>query len=213
MPARHASLHVVLTGLSALLALGCHSKGSLRVATLDAAHAGDSSVGEAGVGQGGNGGHDGSDSDDAGATAEHEAGWASETSTETGGSDSLGGLGAAVDANNDHAGSSDSPVDAGDPIDGGLDGGGMVQCSFPGVSQDLACAPGEYCKSFVGGAISDSGTSYSCSPFPVACLADRSCACLCGSASGYSASQCAVYGSHCLCIVNQGSLVLLCSGA
>jgi hypothetical protein len=89
----------------------------------------------------------------------------------------------------------------------------MIQCSFPGVSQDLACAAGEYCKSFGGGAISDSGTFYSCVPFPGDCQADRSCACLCGTASSYPASQCAVYGSHCLCIVNLGSLVLLCSGA
>ena len=104
----------------------------------------------------------------------------------------------------------DAPAGAGDPLDGGVEVG-TVQCSFPGISPALSCAGGEYCMAFGGGAVMDSGISYTCAPVPEACLADHSCACLCGTASSGSAGQCAVRGQQCICIANQGALTLLCS--
>jgi hypothetical protein len=110
----------------------------------------------------------------------------------------------------------DSPVDAGDPVDGGAEDGGSedggtVQCNFSGVSQALTCADHEYCMAFGGGMPLDSGVSYTCAPFPDACLADRSCACVCSTAVSNPGSYCAVRGQQCLCSVSQGILTLLCS--
>jgi hypothetical protein len=108
----------------------------------------------------------------------------------------------------------DSPVDAGDPVDGGAEDGGTIQCDFLGFSQDLlTCANREYCLASParGGGVFDSGVSYTCEPFPEACLADRSCACVCNSASSSIPSQCAVRGQQCSCSVSQGILTLLCA--
>jgi hypothetical protein len=95
-------------------------------------------------------------------------------------------------------------------VDGGSEGGGSIQCSFPGASRDLTCAGGDYCMAFGGGPI-DSGVSYTCEPFPAACLADRSCACLCSTATSGPSAYCAVRGQHCICSVSQGILTLLCA--
>jgi hypothetical protein len=103
----------------------------------------------------------------------------------------------------------DSSVGTGDPLDGGSEGG-TVQCNFPGAPQSLTCTNGDYCMAFAGGAIG-SGTAYSCVPLPEACMSDRSCACVCSTASSNSASQCAVRGQQCICIVSQGILTLLCA--
>ena len=95
-------------------------------------------------------------------------------------------------------------------IDGGSEGGGTVECRFPGVSQSLTCAGGDYCMAFAGGPV-NSGTSYSCEPVPEACLTDRSCACLCSTAiSSPGLFYCAVRGQQCICSVSQGILTLLC---
>jgi hypothetical protein len=124
------------------------------------------------------------------------------------GSGQSGSADAAVDAG------IDSPVDAGDPVDGGAQDGGTIQCDFLGFSQDLlTCADREYCLASParGGGVFDSGVSYACEPFPEACLADRSCACVCNSASSSIPSQCAVRGQQCNCSVSQGILTLLCA--
>jgi hypothetical protein len=105
----------------------------------------------------------------------------------------------------------DSLVGVGDPVDGGSQGEGMAQCNFPGVSQALTCAGGEYCMAFGGGIPIDSGISYTCAAFPEACVADHSCACVCSTASSNPASYCAVRGQQCLCSVTQGILTLLCA--
>jgi hypothetical protein len=116
-----------------------------------------------------------------------------------------------VGASKDNDAGLDSPVGTADPVDGGSEAGGTVQCNFPGVSHALTCAGGEYCMAFGGGIPIDSGISYTCTPFPEACVADRSCACVCSTASSNPASYCAVRGQQCLCSVSQGILTLLCA--
>src|SRR5450631_4019934 len=121
-----------------------------------------------------------------------------------------GGSSAVMDAAND-IGASEALLSGLDssPVDGGSEGGGTVECRFPGVSQSLICAGGDYCMAFAGGP-RDSGVSFACEPFPEACLNDRSCACVCSTAVP-NGSYCAVRGQQCICSISQGVLSLFCA--
>jgi len=207
MPIRRVSAQPLLTGVcSVLLALACNSRGSPRIAAPDAAPTGDSSMAE--VELGGSGGVE------AGPADVGEAGSPGGNSTEAGQPAYDGGLDLSVGGGDNHDGGLDSPLTAGEHVDGGPDGGGTFQCNFPGSPNALSCADGEYCSSFMAGIPTDGGPFYSCVPFTGACLADRSCACVCSPVNLYPGWLCPSRpggpGNYCQCIVNQGSLVLLC---
>ena len=104
-----------------------------------------------------------------------------------------------------------TPASDGNPVDGGTEGGDSIQCNFPGGSPALSCSGNEYCMAFGGGVPIDSGISYTCQPIPDACLADHSCACVCGTAISNPGSYCAVRGQQCICSASEGAVTLLCA--
>jgi len=172
------------------MTLACGSKHAIRISALDAAWSGEAHPAE-GVAQpdvdSNSSGKDGDFAEADGATL------------------SAGGL----DSAEDHGGVL-VPIDSGNQVDGGIDGGGMFQCNFAGTTPGLSCADGQYCASFIGGPVGSIAT-YSCGTLPVACLTNRTCDCLCPREStGYGCPDPAHLYGNCTCIAGQGSLTLMC---
>ena len=186
MPARQAFVPPFATLLA--LAFACSGKHAIRTPAPDASQSSDGNAAADVIA-------DEPGSIDEGAASE---GGTSESLAETGLDEA--GPDAAVDQGG-----------GGDLIDGGLDGGGMFQCNFPGSQPGLACSDGQYCSSFIGGPIGSVAT-YSCALFPAACLTNRTCECLCPK--GGTGTRCPdptrSYGD-CTCVPGQGFVTMLCA--